>query len=232
LINEPNPPLASSHAVLKEWYTSAIKELQTLDLNMPLYIGDCWRTDEYAEFIESLPGANKEDEGLVVLDHHLYRCFTASDIHTPAESHAQALSDAGAPTPQTFARVAEKIGRARCGGGLVIGEWSGALNPGSMTGNPGERRRYIEAQLGLYEKTCAGWFFWTFRKQGEGDAGWSFRDAVRAGVFPEFVGLRIRDSFARMDGEHEQKRREKARDEERDKALGRPLSNHRYSCTD
>ena len=141
---------------------------------MPIYIGDCWCTDEYAEFIESLPGTNREDNSLVVLDHHLYRCFTASDIQTPADSHAQALVDYGTPTPRTFAYTAEKIGCAKCGGGLVIGEWSGALNPGSLMGSPGERRRYIDAQLGLYETMCSGWFFWTFRKQQGDDEGWSF----------------------------------------------------------
>lgn len=221
LLNEPSPPSASSHTILKEWYASAIKELNALDPNMPLYIGDCWCTDEYAEFIESLPGTGQEDGSFVVLDHHLYRCFTDSDIHTSAESHAQALSNPGAPTHQTFARVTEKIGRARRGGGLVIGEWSGALNPGSMTGDHGEWRRYIEAQLGLYEMTCAGWFFWTFRKQGEGDAGWSFRDAVRGGEFPQFVGLRVKQQYssAQINGEQERERRERVRDEERDKVL-------------
>lgn len=232
LLNEPSPPSASSHTILKEWYASAIKELNALDPNMPLYIGDCWCTDEYAEFIESLPGTGQEDGSFVVLDHHLYRCFTDSDIHTSAESHAQALSNPGAPTHQTFARVTEKIGRARRGGGLVIGEWSGALNPGSMTGDHGEWRRYIEAQLGLYEMTCAGWFFWTFRKQGEGDAGWSFRDAVRGGEFPQFVGLRVKQQYssAQINGEQERERRERVRDEERDKALGR-LSFPDHHCS-
>lgn len=223
VLNEPGPPSSLSHAVLKEWYTSVIKELHSVDPNIPLYIGDCWRTDEYAEFIASLPGTNTEAQSLVVLDHHLYRCFTASDTHTPADSHARALSDAGAPTPQTFARVSEKIGRAARGGGLVVGEWSGALNPGSLTGSPGEQRRYVEAQLGLYDTTCAGWFFWTFRKQWEGDMGWSFRDAVRGGTFPEHVGLRVlggRHSVAQMNGEQERERRVRVRDMERDAALG------------
>jgi hypothetical protein len=92
-----------------------------------------------------------------------------------------------------------------------------------MTGNPGEQRCYVEAQLGLYEKTCAGWFFWTFRKQWEGEMGWSFRDAVRAGTFPEHVGLRIKGgqhSVAQLDGEQERERRERVRDAEHNTALG------------
>lgn len=90
-----------------------------------------------------------------------------------------------------LASVAEKIGRA--GGGIVIGEWSGALNPGSLTGKPNEQKDFINAQLQLFEKYCSGWFFWTYKKQYLGDTGWSFRDAVEAGMFPNFVGIKKRD---------------------------------------
>jgi glucan 1,3-beta-glucosidase len=218
LLNEPSPPPAS-HTILKEWYRSTITELRSLDPYIPLYIGDCWRTDEYAEFIDSLSGADGEDKSLVVLDHHLYRCFTASDINTPADAHSRALSNPGAPTPQTFARVAEKLSRARCGSGLVVGEWSGALNPGSMTGKVGEMKAYVDAQLGLYEKTCGGWFFWTFRKQEDGDSGWSFRDAVKTGSFPNFIGLKVKEG-ASMGTNQECERRAKVRDAERNHAIG------------
>lgn len=98
--------------------------------------------------------------------------------------------DPNAPTPQTFARVANIIEDA--GGALVVGEWSGALNPGSLQGSIDtreDRARYIAAQLSLFEQHCAGWFFWTYRKQHHGDEGWSFRDAVAAGVFPDRVGV-------------------------------------------
>jgi len=218
LVNEPSPPSLESHTILKDWYATAIKELHTLDPSMPIYIGDCWCTDEYAEFIDSLP---QEKNSLVVLDHHLYQCFTVSDIHTPADMHAQSLSNPSAPTPQTLARVSEKLGRAKCGAGLVIGEWSGALNPGSMTGKAGEGKRYVEAQLGLYEKTCAGWFFWTFKKQEEGDVGWSFRDAVQGGVVG-FMGLKAKDKYLGIKA-RDQERRRRAREVEANKGLGRPF---------
>jgi len=128
---------------------------------------------------------------LMVLDHHLYRCFTYSDIITPAEEHTRGLTDLSAPTPRMMASVAEKVGRA--GGGIIIGEWSGALNPGSLTGKPNEQKDFINAQLQLFEKYCGGWFFWTYKKQHQGDTGWSFRDAVESGVFPNFVGVKKRD---------------------------------------
>jgi glucan 1,3-beta-glucosidase len=51
----------------------------------------------------------------------------------------------------------------------------------------GRLKTYVNAQFRLYEETCTGWFFWTFRKQDseEGDSRWSFREAVMTGSFPE-----------------------------------------------
>ncbi|KAG6868311.1 hypothetical protein C0993_005116 [Termitomyces sp. T159_Od127] len=178
LLNEPDPP---SDFNLQGWYTSTIKALRKIDSNIPLYLGECWRTEQYADFVQT------KASSLLVLDHHLYRCFTTSDNSTPVHEHIWALSDSSAPTPQMFARVIEKLGRA--GGGLVVGEWSGGLNSGSLTGKHGEQGEYVRAQLGLYERYCAGWFFWTYKKQWTGDTGWSLRDSVGSGVFPDRVGL-------------------------------------------
>ena len=183
LLNEPKP---SSHSTLKDWYGKAINELRAIGPGLPIYISDCWMSDDYAHFVKSL----HESTAPICLDHHLYRCFTQADISTPVAQHSIALMDPNAPTPQTFARVAGILEDA--GGALVIGEWSGALNPGSLQGptdERGERGRYIAAQLALFEQHCAGWFFWTYKKQSHGDQGWSFRDAVEAGVFPNRLGV-------------------------------------------
>ncbi|KAG8217035.1 glycoside hydrolase family 5 protein [Butyriboletus roseoflavus] len=183
LLNEPKP---SSHSTLKDWYRKAIKELRAVDPGLPIYISDCWMSDDYAHFVKSLP----ESTAPICLDHHLYRCFTPADISTPATQHSISLMDPNAATPQTFARVAGVLEDA--GGALVVGEWSGALNPGSLQGPIDEREErvgYIAAQLALFEQYCAGWFFWTYKKQYHGDQGWSFRDAVEAGVFPDRVGV-------------------------------------------
>ncbi|KAF5369654.1 hypothetical protein D9615_010240 [Tricholomella constricta] len=212
LLNEPHP---SNDSDLQCWYTSAIRALRAIDPSMPLYIGECWRTDQYTNFAEKLSSSSSSSSSLLVLDHHLYRCFTASDNSTPAHAHTRALSDPSASTPQTLSRVSEKLGRA--GGGLVVGEWSGALNPGSLMGAPGEQAAYVRAQLELYERCCAGWFFWTFKKQWPGDTGWSLRDSVGAGVFPDRVGLRRRG--VGVDKAVEQERRARVRDEVRDWAL-------------
>ncbi|TFY77332.1 hypothetical protein EWM64_g6681, partial [Hericium alpestre] len=53
LLNEPNPP-NGDHAALQKWYRTTIAALRKIDPDMPLYIGDSWRTDEYAGCMGSL----------------------------------------------------------------------------------------------------------------------------------------------------------------------------------
>ena len=187
LLNEPNPP---SDKILENWYTSAITALRSQDPTIPIYMGECWRTKHYAEYISH---HHRSSSSLTVLDHHLYRCFTSADIHTTAADHTHSLRDDSASTPRMLATVSEKLGRV--GGGIVIGEWSGALNPGSLQ-RPGEdfeeKREYVNAQLALFDKFCGGWFFWTYKKERRGDTGWSWQDAVERGIFPTLVGIKYR----------------------------------------
>lgn len=204
LLNEPQQDPS-----LERWYLDAIRAVRSVDTSIPIYIGDSWMTDQYASFIESHADALP----FTVLDHHLYRCFTQSDASTPASQHAHNLRDPNARTPQMFARVSQKLQGA--GGALVVGEWSGALNPGSLQGvgdDTAVRREFIAAQLALYEQYCAGYFFWTYKKEQPGDKGWSLRDAVAAGVFPSHVGLSKRGAALRDDPQ-QHTRRDHARDQ-------------------
>ncbi|KAJ7272646.1 glycoside hydrolase family 5 protein [Mycena haematopus] len=205
LLNEPHP---SADAELKDWYSTAIKDISVLDPTLPIYLGDCWKTDQYAEYVKSTPHSS-----FLVLDHHLYRCFSSSDISTPASAHARALIES-ADTPRMFARVAEMLDSA--GAGFVVGEWSGALNPGSLTGSPDDTKNYVAAQLQLYEAHCSGNFFWTYKKAGRHqDPGWCLRDAVDGGVFPPRLGL-----FASRSSEGDHERQAQTRDSLKNKALG------------
>jgi glucan 1,3-beta-glucosidase len=182
LLNEPAPE--DQHGALEGWYKEATQALRAIDPGLPLILGDCWWTDHYAEYIA------KAGQSALVLDHHLYRCFTSEDGRTPAVAHAQALGDANSGAPTMLRGAADKL--ADAGGALIVGEWSGALNPGSVPGggdHVDERRAFVQAELDLFERVCAGWYFWTYKKEGGRDLGWCWRDAVEAGVFPTPVGM-------------------------------------------
>jgi hypothetical protein len=165
-------------------------------------LGECWRSDSYSSWL--VHNDKHVEGGLTVLDHHLYRCFTSEDIHTPASSLSQAIDPvANGSTCQQFSSVSQKLSNSG-GSGLVVGEWSGALNPGSLSGSTtngfSETKSYVEAQLRLYEsQVCAGWFFWTYKKRYPGDSGWGLRDAVKKGTFPNYVGIKS-PSGGRVDG--------------------------------
>jgi aryl-phospho-beta-D-glucosidase BglC (GH1 family) len=198
LLNESQPG-DKGHNTLKAWYTNAIRELRSLDPGIPIYVSDCWQTDDYANYLASLPPS----QSITALDHHLYRCFTVSDTHTSISDHTHSLTDPNAATPQLFDRVSLKL--SACSSAIVVGEWSGALHPGSLHGLSSEgetnaRREYIYAQLELYERYCAGWYFWTYKKEHSGDRGWSLKDAVDSSVFPQFIGMRTR---TRCNGDEE-----------------------------
>lgn len=216
LLNEPQPDSHTSE--LDKWYIDTRRALHKIDPQMPIYIGDAWKTDRSAGFIE----ANADTLMVAVLDHHLYRCFTQEDTITPVSQHIRNLRDPQAGTPQMFARVSQKL--ESIGGALIVGEWSGALNPGSLQGVNNEiemRKDYIAAQLDLYERYCAGYYFWTYKKEHGGDRGWSFRDAVDAGIFPQHVGIRA-DEMRDMNNNasNDETGRNKRRNEAMHRALG------------
>jgi len=120
----------------------------------------------------------------VVLDHHLYRCFTQQDQTFSGDQHAAGLCR------DDFARYAQTTR-----GNFVVAEFSAALNPKSFGrhNDAGEqdrqRRVFFRAELDMFEKSCGGWWIWTYKKDGW-DAGWSLRDTVRAEIMPNWVGKR------------------------------------------
>ena len=215
LLNEPAP--AHHTVALKQWYSDAIRSLRVIDADVPIVIGDSWQTDDYAGYLSHTAGSLQYPN--LILDHHLYRCFTQEDINVLAYDHAGRLWDLNGGVRQTFARVTDKLESAGCD--MIVGEWSGALNPKSLDPLPNKdhaRSQFIQAQVDLYEQYCAGNFFWTYKKQWEGDRGWSFRDAVRGGVFPKSIGLRLKRPLEHSSHEP----RLNAREAAKNRSLGTP----------
>lgn len=180
LMNEPE-----NDSELQGFYQKAIKAIRTSSdpraQNLPLYVGDAWNTGHYATWL----GDHANAENFLVLDHHLYRCFTPKDHSTPAEQHAQNLD------PQQNGRTAQWLAKmsGKCDGSIVIGEWSGALNPGSFKNSQIQSHRegqklFAQAQWRAFEEYTGGYYFWTLKKEGGPDPGWCMYTAVEKGVLP------------------------------------------------
>ena len=174
LLNEP----ARGNMKLQAWYEKTIKEVQTVaGPHFPIYVHDSFDAPHYV-------GWNNHRRDFVVIDHHFYRLFGDPNENLDGEGQARQLRGDQAGN---FAWLCEQ---AR--GNLVVGEWSGALKWENIKHLPdGERdrqhREFVRAELEMYERSSAGWFFWTLKKDGW-DAGWSARDEVRAEILPNWVG--------------------------------------------
>ncbi|OXB33360.1 cytoplasmic protein [Cryptococcus neoformans] len=177
LLNEPQ-----NNRKLQSWYSKTIDEVRKVaPPDFPIYCSDAWDTDHYASWVGS-----RGD--FVVLDHHLYRCFTEEDKCQTGTDHANNLRFG------FRGRFAQQCEAAK--GSLVVGEWSASLDPRSFPqGMPdgekdAQRRAFVQAQLEIFESHSGGYWFWTYKK-GEGwDAGWSATNASQAEILPGWVGSR------------------------------------------
>ncbi|KAL1407467.1 Glucan 1,3-beta-glucosidase 3 [Vanrija albida] len=179
LLNEPK-----NNDQLQAWYERTLWEVrQVAGPEFPIYLSDSWDAQWYAPFV------GKRDD-FVVLDHHLYRCFDASDRALTGPQHADKLRNEFAGT------FAQWCGQAR--GNLVVGEWSAGLDDSCLPPNTpaGERdahkRAWVAAQLEVYDR-CAGYYFWTLKTDRDWDAGWSAYNAGQAEILPSTV---VRRAFS------------------------------------
>lgn len=175
LLNEP-----ANDNRLQGWYDTTLAEIRNITgPYFPLYIHDAWDTPHYAKYVGS-----RSD--FVVLDHHLYRCFTDADNGLTGEQHAHTIRH------QFTGQFSGQAGDAR--GSIVLGEWSAALTDHNKGMPDGERdrnkREFVKAQLEMYEKFTGGFFFWTLKKGDGWDAGWSAKDATTAEILPKWVESR------------------------------------------
>jgi glucan 1,3-beta-glucosidase len=187
LMNEP-----SNNDHLQAWYESIIDNLRGISNDLPIYISDAWDLNWYAPLV-----GKRQD--FVVVDRHVYKCFTPEDFKLSGDEHAARM------TKEIQPWLAKKSKEAK--GSIVIGEWSAALNPASLRSKEAgemdrQRRVFASAQLKAFEETCAGWFFWSYKHEKGWDAGWSLENATKAAIMPEWVGGKKRGNFAAL-VEHE-----------------------------
>ncbi|GAC96698.1 glycoside hydrolase [Pseudozyma hubeiensis SY62] len=192
LLNEPK-----NSGRLQGFYDEAVAQIRSVSpeaASLPLYLGDAWDTNHYTGYVGQRAAGNNP----LVVDYHLYRCFTAEDHKMRCEDHARKLHPGTSPLPTSREGCGDTAGwlqsmSHRCGGSLIIGEWSAALNPSSLHHLGGEdqqrpaKAEYAHNQWKSYDKFCAGYFFWTLKKEGPPDSGWGFYSAVEQGVLPQHL---------------------------------------------
>ncbi len=113
----------------------------------------------------------------VMLDCHLYQCFSDSDKELDIYGHIQ----------KTVIEWKNLISELQKYVPVIIGEWCLGLDPQSLAGlNETEKllayKAYVQTQLLVFER-AAGWFFWTYKLENEEmKSFWSYKDLVSGGI--------------------------------------------------
>jgi hypothetical protein len=117
-------------------------------VHFPIYLHDGFDLERFSHYVAARPD-------FVVQDHHSYFVYTASDEAEPASQHTADIETA----------VAESLSNASAQQhrNLVVGEWSCALTPKSLSQEADpvkSRKEFCTGQMEVYANTSAGWSFW------------------------------------------------------------------------
>ena len=148
----------------------AIRTINQIDPGLPIVISDGWWPQQWADWLEK-----KKFDTLVVIDSHVYRCFSDEDKSQSAEQIINNLS-------QSVNFPANKAD-------FVVGEFSCVLDEQTWSKTNGDRQEWAKKfgneQINVFRNVASwGWFFWTLQFQW-GDGGeWGFVPQVNNGAIP------------------------------------------------
>jgi glucan 1,3-beta-glucosidase len=169
LLNEPRDVVPLE--ILQKFYQDAYARLRKIvDPGVAIVFHDSFRPFAWKKFMQEPAFSN------VILDTHLYQCFSAADKdRTALEQLAFAINRK---------TTLDEMQREELP--TMVGEWSLSLPGQAMDGlSPFQiasvKRAYADTQLLNYEGT-RGWFFWSYKLQHASE--WNFRYCVERGWLP------------------------------------------------
>ncbi|KAF2811704.1 glycoside hydrolase [Mytilinidion resinicola] len=211
LLNEPTLWGKNELLITKEWTQQACEEVRDTIENKNLQIvvqdgfkGSATWVDVVKDVIEDLNEDPSEHHSDFAIDSHLYQLYKLKEMAMDQPQHIiQACN---------WRYNFEAAQRSHIP--VYVGEWSGATKicvDSNGTTTAGETcdtdgcqciattpveewndlvidqvRRYIEAQLDVWEANTKGWFYWNFK----GTGAWGFMDGIEKGFIPNPVTSR------------------------------------------
>ena len=168
LLNEPHWTVPMS--IIKDFYIRAYEESRKfLPLDKVIVFHDGFRIDEWDTFARDHHFEN------VMLDTHMYQCFTKKDKERDIFAHLDQVR---------FKRkeALEKVNNAIP---TFVGEWSLSLSDTSFgsVNKDYALRAYAATQL-LMQEQAAGWYFWSYKIEAGVAPQWNFRESVNRGWLP------------------------------------------------
>lgn len=160
----------------KHYYTKAVKHIRNIDSEIPIVISDGWWPDQWVKWVVENEQDLKNQSVGIVIDHHVYRCFSDADKKKAPE---QIIKDLNGDLLTNLSGQAD----------VMVGEYSCVLDGDSWNKAGGDRNELVK-QYGnelsklFYQRAGAGSYFWTFRFE-HGDGGeWGFVPQVETGAIP------------------------------------------------
>ncbi|CAK9436759.1 uncharacterized protein LODBEIA_P12810 [Lodderomyces beijingensis] len=149
----------------QRYYGACLTEIRKSDEQVPVVISDGWWPDQWVKWVQSEQG-----EGYlgVVVDDHVYRCFSDAD---KAKSPKQIIDDLNGD-------VLTNLNDSGAGVDFIVGEWSCVIDSQSWEkgGNRDEDvKQFGQTESKLFNVRAAGSYFWTFKFQSGNGGEWDFK---------------------------------------------------------
>jgi glucan 1,3-beta-glucosidase len=164
VLNEPF--LTVDMDLIQDFYKKAYQIIRNITDQAYVVFHDSFRLHAFEGFIQS----NEFDK--VILDTHMYQCFSANSAKLHLEDHLKAARNRS----EVLKKVSQYVD-------VMVGEWSLGLrknetiHSGNMTS---VMTLYAQAQIeGM--RDCLGHTFWSYKVSDE-DGGWHFRRLVERGI--------------------------------------------------
>jgi glucan 1,3-beta-glucosidase len=168
LLNEPrwDVPIDTLKSYYQDGYRRVRKSVPAERASVVIHDG--FRPMEWSAFMQAPEYEN------VVLDTHIYQCYTDDDKRRDINGQIALAAD----RRKSLVSMEKQLP-------VIVGEWSAALPGEAYAGatsfeQEAGRRGYAAAQLTSYDRT-RGWFFWSYKNP---NAEWSFRETVGRGWMP------------------------------------------------
>ncbi|CDH14840.1 related to Putative glucan 1,3-beta-glucosidase [Zygosaccharomyces bailii ISA1307] len=155
----------------KSYYLKAVKAIQNVDSTLPVVISDGWWPQQWADWVQKHGLATT-----VVVDSHVYRCFSDGDKAKSAQEITGELS--------------KTLNFPKDQADYMVGEFSCVLDSKTWDMTHGDRQKLVQTfgntEISVFaENTSWGWFFWTLQFE-HGDGGeWGFVPMVNNSAIPK-----------------------------------------------
>lgn len=161
----------------KQYYSASIKEIREVDRQIPIIISDGWNPHQWVHWVQEKQ--NSIGYLGVVVDHHVYRCFSDDDKNKAPE---QIIGDLQGD-------ILTNLNDNGRGVDFMVGEYSCVLDGQSWDKNGANDRRdqlvidYGNHQLRhISERAGYGSFFWTYKFKSGNGGEWDFKTMTDKGA--------------------------------------------------